>query len=722
MGKKLTGISVHHPNPSTQIYLKDKEYLPFGTGGGYLRPAITVSEFMNFTYKLIPEAAGGKKLKNGTWTGHVGNLLYGRAELAAITVSALNRLPYIDMCSPTEFSRITFCHGNPNPILSWKSIFWPFTALTWILFLNTGAATVVTLKILTKFAAKANDTKAWSTSFTIWVILSSMLQQNVSKIQRWDIRCLLTSWFLFLVLLTQAFLSNLFGFFVSPPLEFVPNTFQELATSDFLAGITYKGAIYQFFSNAKKGTTVDKVFQKFRTTEIQDCYANVLKGDKYICVSLDADITFTRLVKYGDRQGRSNLVLTTGPTFDLPGSISVKKRSILYSRVSRVTSACFENGLTLFWRERTIEEQRRERFKKEKKNHLEMRPVGNGRSEDAHPLSGVHLTGAFSLYLAGLFGSIFAMTFELPLFFMITVVSSSAALANIYIYQKMKDIPACYKAYNKFFKHFKSAELSSPSSKATYRFENALLRMGAQGMIPTLVWIGAGYSFLAVMNPNLEDRLYVVLPEDLRGWKSFLILTLLDAFIYVGHVFTLNFVLLLAITYSLLISRAVKSLKIKCTWAGVVFKGKSPLLKQAQILENLKWYKEIQIMNGMVQDVFASRLFAIAFACCIACHSSAIYVAVAFHGVSKFVAAICASWAFLFYPLLEIVVLGKMGSVFKCSNGLLNTWRRQFPASQSSKFSILPIGIKLGVKITKRKSLSCVLLVCKIAKQLLIAV
>ncbi|CAG7824427.1 unnamed protein product, partial [Allacma fusca] len=224
---------------------------------------------------MIPATAGGKKLKNGTWTGHVGNLLYGRADLATITVFALNRLPYIDMCSPTEFTSITFCHGIPNPILSWKSIFWPFSPLTWIVFLNIVGATIVILKIVTIFAAKVYGTKVWSSSFTIWVILSSILQQNVRKLRTWDTRCLLTSWFLFLVLLTQAFLSNLFGFFVSPPLEFVPNTFQELATSDFLAGITYKGAVYQFFSNAKKGTTVDKVFGKFRTNEMDQCFKNV---------------------------------------------------------------------------------------------------------------------------------------------------------------------------------------------------------------------------------------------------------------------------------------------------------------------------------------------------------------------------------------------------------------------------------------------------------------
>ncbi|CAG7734368.1 unnamed protein product, partial [Allacma fusca] len=163
----------------------------------------------------------------------------------------------------------------------------------------------------------------------------------------------------------------------------------------------------------KKGTTVDKVFGKFRTNEMDQCFKNVLEQDKHVCVSFHVDITFTRLVKYGDRQGRSNLVLTTGPTFDLASSISVRKRSILYSTISRVTSACFENGLTSFWRDRTIEEQRGERFKEEKESNPEAASVGIKGRDDVHQLSARHLTGAISLYLAGLVVSSLAMTFEM---------------------------------------------------------------------------------------------------------------------------------------------------------------------------------------------------------------------------------------------------------------------------------------------------------------------
>ncbi|CAG7824910.1 unnamed protein product, partial [Allacma fusca] len=40
---KPTGVSIHYPNPSTHMYLKGNDYVPDGTGGGYLRPAITTS-------------------------------------------------------------------------------------------------------------------------------------------------------------------------------------------------------------------------------------------------------------------------------------------------------------------------------------------------------------------------------------------------------------------------------------------------------------------------------------------------------------------------------------------------------------------------------------------------------------------------------------------------------------------------------------------------------
>ncbi|CAG7717598.1 unnamed protein product [Allacma fusca] len=438
MHKKLTPVSMHYPTPSTQMYLKGKEYVPYGTGGGYLRPVITTSEVMNFTYKLIPAGGGGKRLKNGTWTDHVGNLLYEKTVLASMNVFAINRMPYIDMCSPFEFSSITFCYTVPKPILSWKSIFWPFEISTWIMFLVSTISTISVLKAVNTFASKAFGVQAWSSVFTIWVCVSSILQQNVTKPKSWDIRWFLTSWFLFLVILTQAFSSNLFGFFVSPPLEFFPRSFQDIADLDYLAGITYKGAVFQFFQNAKEGSTVGKVYRKITTNELQKCYDNVFLTSGYVCISLEADITFSRLVKYGDRQGRSNIVLSPAAGFDLASSISVKKRSILYDGVSRVSSSCFENGLTTFWRHRTIEEQRVRRFNEEKAKNI---TTGSVRTDNAEPLSTRHLVGCMNLYLAGTTLSSIAWALEVAEFkvhqFWIWIASTSwyHFLKQLYIIQ-----------------------------------------------------------------------------------------------------------------------------------------------------------------------------------------------------------------------------------------------------------------------------------------------
>ncbi|CAG7724554.1 unnamed protein product [Allacma fusca] len=365
---------------------------------------------MNFSYKLIPSTGGGKLLENGTWTEHVGNLLYGKADIASMNIFALNRLPYIDMTSPFEFSSINFCYSVPKPILNWKSIFWPFETSTWIMFLVSISATISVLTVIQIFDAKAYGVKSWSSVFTIWVCVSSILQQNVTKPKTWDIRWVFTAWFLFLVILTQAFSSNLFGFFVSPPLEFVPGGFQDIADTDFRAGVTFGGALYQFFKNAKEDSTLGKVYRKLTTTKAEVCYGNVFLSSTYVCISLEADLTFTRLVKYGDGHGRSNIVMSPSAGLDLPASMSVKKRSILYSSVSRVSSSCFENGLTIFWRHRTIEEQRTRRFEEERANNIKTHDI---RDDSAEPLSRKNLVGCMTLYLAGSLISCFAWIFEM---------------------------------------------------------------------------------------------------------------------------------------------------------------------------------------------------------------------------------------------------------------------------------------------------------------------
>ena len=88
----------------------------------------------NFTFEIFPSTGGdsGKLASHGFWTGVVGDILDGRADIGLSTSYNLHRYTLIGFSRGTQYAWDTFVIGPPQTTYSWQAMFWPFALDLWI--------------------------------------------------------------------------------------------------------------------------------------------------------------------------------------------------------------------------------------------------------------------------------------------------------------------------------------------------------------------------------------------------------------------------------------------------------------------------------------------------------------------------------------------------------------------------------------------------------------
>lgn len=98
----------------------------------------------NFTYTLYsaPGGSTGSKLPNGSWSGVMGEILNGRADIGLSVAIAYDRSEIADFTVSVFYAFLVLVSTKPIPFFEWEAIFYPFKATAWLALI---AATVLTL-------------------------------------------------------------------------------------------------------------------------------------------------------------------------------------------------------------------------------------------------------------------------------------------------------------------------------------------------------------------------------------------------------------------------------------------------------------------------------------------------------------------------------------------------------------------------------------------------
>jgi len=91
----------------------------------------------NASFHLFPSSSGGtgKLLPNKTWTGVIGDIYYGRADIGMPCGIEYARSAVVSFTHPIGFDRLVFFTRKPLHHFSWKAVYRPLTWQSWMLAL-----------------------------------------------------------------------------------------------------------------------------------------------------------------------------------------------------------------------------------------------------------------------------------------------------------------------------------------------------------------------------------------------------------------------------------------------------------------------------------------------------------------------------------------------------------------------------------------------------------
>ncbi|CAL8094437.1 unnamed protein product [Orchesella dallaii] len=365
----------------------------------------------NFTAKYFPSIGGGGTgyfiRSNKTWIGTVGDVISGRADIGQTTGQIYYRNKEVGFSFPISYEWLIFTTGNPLPHYSWKSIYWPFESVMWLLIFGSMVISYFALKCFLKYTHQ--QTKHTNKKVVFYLVKSFLEQDagNPETVARNTTRLFISFWLIFALLITTAYRSKLVSFLAFPMVEYPPTTFESLAYSTkFEMALQYlRGAAYSLLKTSTN-PTFQTIYRKMGLEENDArCFQRAI-GKHFACISWDAIANFVYHRNLSDKFGRTPLIKAPDTTSFIVVGLIFEKRAIFRTKFNQVISRSHDTGLMGKWRELDYVFIRKERLEWEKAVNRSQITYSYGSSE---ALTTQHLSGTFYLLWLGTF--LAALTF-----------------------------------------------------------------------------------------------------------------------------------------------------------------------------------------------------------------------------------------------------------------------------------------------------------------------
>ncbi|CAL8123183.1 unnamed protein product [Orchesella dallaii] len=308
-----------------------------------------ISKRTNSTFVFVPKfiAAFGN-FENGSWTGMIGELVEGRADIAALMIPNTQRYPYVSFSNPTYNEILTFSLMTPPVKRHWQALIRPLTPRLWLLTFATYFAFVTTLLMQKIIRGRRVQLELLLEAI---LKLYTILMDQVCKISKKETcRFIMFFWIFFCYFIGVAFKSNLVTHLTFLEKKAIPTTLNQLSEA------TQFDVILQSIG----GMEVDLI-RKSHTPEMQKIARRMsLKASVLTCLeasanSMTACVGWSSTIASGiAKYSASNpnfksLVVPKQADTQLHGSVAYKKDLIFQQEINRYIGAARGGHLTDKW-------------------------------------------------------------------------------------------------------------------------------------------------------------------------------------------------------------------------------------------------------------------------------------------------------------------------------------------------------------------------------------
>ncbi|CAL8111655.1 unnamed protein product [Orchesella dallaii] len=412
-------------------YSKVEAHLPWGTVGNGKRgnSKYILEEFLmvkfNFTYTMIVSTgmdgnygAGGTglQLPNGTWIGITGDLLYGRADLGLAIVNTDKRIKYIGF-TDTYFDTgcLTFVTGQPSQIFSAFTLLWPFNIFVWISMFFSVIFGIVFFSIVFKLAVNnyVHLEDSFSITRQIPILLSPFIEQDSEMPVSTSLRCFFAFWLFFTMIINTLYRSKLVALLAFPVLVDIPETFDQLAYSDFKVAFMKHGDSALNTFKASRDPVYVKLYKEMEVVRGMglECLEKVVREENSACIAYDFDVMYLRGRNFSNADSRK-IMSSTARTYNIWIGVATEANSIYRINFGKIVGNTMPFHMVNIWDQMDMYSNVK-LLKLKWWAETNQTWNANGEEEqDSQNLTLKHIKGSFYMWLCCLTMSFMALCYE----------------------------------------------------------------------------------------------------------------------------------------------------------------------------------------------------------------------------------------------------------------------------------------------------------------------
>jgi hypothetical protein len=315
-----------------------------------LLKAITAETDISVTFQPFPVGVDlwGRPLKNGSWSGILGQVLSGNSDVAICGLYYVCHLSNGFECSmPYIFDETLWYIPCPKPFPHWMSLTRVFNVSLWLVFILVYVIYSCLIWVSVSLSnMQGNNQRSYISFskcfFNLWaVILGVSVYEKIPK--KTIIRASFLLWVMYSFALNSVYQTFLTTFLIDPGLKHELSTVEELLRSGMELGIP---------------TTVDTVlpeltsspyFRREFCTDMSLCFHRLAYKGNLAVLSSRYHTEYDEGHKYIDSNGKSRLCHLK-QTFSLQFvTMAVQKGSVLLEKFNSIVSHVIEAGLMDLW-------------------------------------------------------------------------------------------------------------------------------------------------------------------------------------------------------------------------------------------------------------------------------------------------------------------------------------------------------------------------------------
>lgn len=330
---------------------KHKDAIIFNDGLEFhLLKTIIAATDISVTFQPFPVRGDlwGRPLKNGSWTGILGQVLSGKSEVAICGLYYVCHLSNGFECSmPYVFDETLWYIPCPKPFPYWMSLSRVFDVSLWLVFMLVYLlySTLIWVSVILNNMQgnmKHSYTSISKCFLNLWAVILGVSAYDKIP-EKTIIRASFLLWVMYSLALNSVYQTFLTSFLIDPGLEHEISTVEELLESGMELGIP---------------TTVDTVLPELTSsryihhtlcTDMSLCFRRLAYEGNFAVLCSRYNTEYDEGHKYIDSNGKSRLCHLQ-QTFSLQFvTMTVQKGSSLLEKFNTIISHVIEAGLVNLW-------------------------------------------------------------------------------------------------------------------------------------------------------------------------------------------------------------------------------------------------------------------------------------------------------------------------------------------------------------------------------------